>query len=217
MWWGGGLCSVLSSKGLSFPPSFFLAVKGSASSRVGNPFCDCISRSKSCIVYSVTQMWNKSQPLQKILKKKKFFSWQKHLLKWQFYSNLVQQKQTCEFAQVHPIDVLGMTMNYESFSCPISLIPVPGCCVLGCAVSRPCGQNVLISCAWPEAMRLTLNPETGPLTLICCLCEPVTSLSQIPSPLLSSSLPWVGVITLKSQSVLNLALPISSSHCISQH
>lgn len=146
-----------------------------------------------------------------------FFFLTKTPLKWQFCSNLVQQKQTCEFDQVHPIDVLGITMNYESFSCPISLIPASGCCVPGCAVSRPCGQNVLISCAWPEAMRLTLNPETGLLTRVRRLCEPVTSLSQIPSPLLSSSLPWVGVITLKSQSVLNLPLPISSSHCISQH
>lgn len=39
-------------------------------------------------------------------------------------------KLTGESAQVRPMDVLGITMNYESFSRPISLLPAAGCCAV---------------------------------------------------------------------------------------
>lgn len=98
---------------------------------------------------------------------------------------------------------------YASPSCLIILNPAHASCVWG-AASRAYRQDVLISYAWPQAMRSTLNPERQVHWHSSALyCEAVTSLSQIPSLLLSASLPRVGVITLRSQSMLNPPLHIS--------
>lgn len=94
---------------------------------------------------------------------------------------------------------------YASCFCLIILISA----VWG-AASRAYRQEVLISYAWPQAMRSPLNPERQVRWHSSALyCEAVTSLSQIPSLLLSASLPRVGVITLRSQSMLSPPLHIS--------
>lgn len=59
--WGAGFSPFI--KGPFFPPSLSFSVWGSANSRVGNPFCDCMSRSKRYIVCAGNHTWERNNKL----------------------------------------------------------------------------------------------------------------------------------------------------------